>query len=205
MKSAKIRLSEEEQVLVSNGDWILTKNRVLQQITAFLGEMQAEQENWLRLRAPALPASILATTAKVSQGENYLGLPYRVLDYPRCFGPADIFALRTIFWWGHFFSVTLQVAGFWKKETEYALKSAFEELRDADGYICTGTDPWQHHFTPDYYRSVRELKRNEWEKIILEQPFIKLATRHALTDWENTGERLLADYALLVRATGYAD
>lgn len=204
MKSAKIRLSEEEQVLVCNGDWILTKNKVLQQINTYLAAIQEQQADWIRNYANRLPASVLATPAKISQGEQYMGLPYRVLDYPRCFGPTDTFAGRTIFWWGHFFSVTLQLAGQWKKETEVSVISAFSELQEGDVYICTGTDPWQHHFSADYYQSVRSINKDEWEKIILEQAFIKLATRHKLSDWENLGERLLADYGRLIRATGYA-
>ena len=67
MKSAKIRLSEEEQLLVCNGDWILTKNRVLDAVSSFLADLQAEQARWLRDQAPGLPPSILTIPAKVSK------------------------------------------------------------------------------------------------------------------------------------------
>lgn len=204
MKSAKIRLSGEEQLLVCNGDWILTKNRVLDQVSSFLADLQEEQADWIREKAPILPGSVLDVSAKVSKGEQYLGLPYRVLDFPRCFGPSAIFAIRTFFWWGHYFSVTLHLAGHWKKETENSLISSFSAIKDENLYICTGTDPWQHHFTDDYYLPIRSLNHVTWEKIILEQPFIKLSTRQELTAWEQMGERLLSDFGRLIRATGYA-
>jgi hypothetical protein len=49
------------------------------------------------------------------------------------------------------------------------------DIKEENLYICTGTDPWQHHFTDDYYQPVRTLNSAEWEKIILEQAFIKLS------------------------------
>ncbi len=203
MKSAKIRLSEEEQLLVMNGNWILTKNRVLDQVSTFLASLQEEQSDWIRKQAPGLPASVLAIPAKLSKGEQYLGLPYRVLDYPRCFGVVDTFALRTIFWWGHYFTVNLQLAGHWKKETAPSLIAAFTEMQEGNILICTGTDPWQHQLSEDAYRPARAMNREEWEKIILEQAFIKLSARQELSDWEQLGERLLADFGRLIRATGY--
>jgi len=203
MKSAKIRLSEEEQLLVMNGNWILTKNRVLDQVSTFLASLQEEQSDWIRKQAPGLPASVLAIPAKLSKGEQYLGLPYRVLDYPRCFGVVDTFALRTIFWWGHYFTVNLQLAGHWKKETAPSLIAAFTEMQEGNILICTGTDPWQHQLSEAAFRQARAMNREEWEKIILEQAFIKLSARQELSDWEQLGERLLADFGRLIRATGY--
>ena len=41
-----------------------------------------------------LPAEMLFHSPKISKGENYKGLPYVMLDYPRCFGKTDIFAIR---------------------------------------------------------------------------------------------------------------
>lgn len=205
MKSAKIRLSEEEQLLVSNGDWILTKNRVLNQISTFLAALQEEQSHWIRKQASGLPASVLAIPAKLSKGEQYLGLPYRVLDYPRCFGPVDMFVVRTFFWWGHYFTVNLQLSGHWQKETESSLIAAFTEMQEGNVWICTGTNPWQHQLSLDAYRPALAMKREEWEKTVLRQAFIKLSTRHELSDWEQMGERLLADFGRLIRATGYAD
>lgn len=204
MKSAKIRLSEEEQVLVTDGHWILTKNRVLEQIHQFLGEVQQEQESWLQMHAPGFPEAVSAIPPKITKGEQYQGLPYRVLDYPRFFEKTDVFAIRTLFWWGNFFSVTLQLAGKWKAEATDPVLSSFSRLQEAGVYVCSGDDPWQHHFGPDNYTGLRALTQKDWEKIILEQAFIKLSTRHELNGWDNMAKRLLADFHLLIGAAGYA-
>ena len=51
----------------------------------------------------AIPRGENAYSGKISRGENYRGLPYLILDYPAYFSQKDIFAFRTMFWWGHFF------------------------------------------------------------------------------------------------------
>lgn len=205
MKSAKIRLSEEEQNLVMNGDWILTKNRVLEQITGFLASLQLAQAEWIREHESWLPEDVKAIPAKLSKGEQYLGLPYRVLDYPRLFDTEDMFAIRTLFWWGHYFTVNLVLAGKWKLQAVGSLIASYDELQESGLFICTGKDPWIHRISTEHYREIASISKVEWEKLIREQAFVKLTTRHELTEWEHLEERLLGDFVRLVRAAGYGD
>ena len=50
-----------------------------------------------------LPGDIAAIAPKIARGENYLGLPYVMLDYPRYFRPA-IFWQCVVFSGGVIFS-----------------------------------------------------------------------------------------------------
>ena len=204
MKSAKIRLSEEEQNLVMNGDWILTKNRVLDQISSFLAELQLSQSKLISQQA-GLPEELLAIPAKLTKGENYLGLPYRVLDYPRLFGQEDIFAIRTLFWWGHYFTVSLLLGGEWKRKISGTLITAMDQLKVTDHFICNTENHWINDIGPENYRKISELSREAWEKIIHEQTFIRISTRHVLSDWESMEERLLGDFVRLLGATCKGD
>lgn len=158
MKSAKIRLSEEDQNLVMNGDWILTKNRVLEQISSFLATLQLSQSELIKQHFE-LPDAILSIPPKLTKGENYLGLPYRVLDYPRLFGQEDIFAIRILFWWGHYFTVNLLLAGEWKRKSSSALIAAMDQLKETDYFICTGDNPWINELSPENYREINTLDR----------------------------------------------
>src|SRR5712671_4795594 len=111
MNSAKIRLSQAEMELVNNADLILTKNAILKKAYRLLGNLQVEQQKYIMLHPSGLPAKVSASTFKISKGENYKELPYLVLDYPRLFEQENIFAVRTMFWWGNFFSITLHLSG----------------------------------------------------------------------------------------------
>jgi len=95
------------------------KNAIIGKASPFFGELSGIlQERW---RNEAWPEgqqelqAILQVPPRISKGENYKGLPWVVLDYPRCFGRDDVLAVRTLFWWGHYFSVTLHLKGSYKE------------------------------------------------------------------------------------------
>src|SRR5580700_4684754 len=104
MDEAKIRLSVEELELVENAEWILTKNRIIDKVQNLFGILAVKMKT--ELETISLPDEPLQTNPKISKGENYNGLPYVILDYPRLFSKENVFAIRTMFWWGNYFSVT---------------------------------------------------------------------------------------------------
>ena len=98
MNPAKIRLSPNEMELVTNADWILTKNGIMRKAWHLLEGLQEYQKNLVSTYQKELPSEALRIPAKISKGENYRGLPYLVLDYPRFFEKENAFAIRTMFW-----------------------------------------------------------------------------------------------------------
>lgn len=194
MDSAKIMLSPQESELVLRADWILTKNAVLEKVKQLLGRVQ-------RLQIPsiaALPREVVATGAKISKGENYRGLPYLVLDHPRYFDREDILAIRTMFWWGHFFSCTLHLSGRYQAHYAGKIIAAFPLLQQAGFYVCIHPDPWEHHFETGNYAPLAAMTATGFGSIIRNHPFIKLAKKTGLEQWENAEQELPAISAQLV-------
>src|SRR5688572_30214764 len=156
MDSTKIRLSPEEEALITRADWILTKNRIIQKANLLLAALQIEQKKLLDLPGNNFPAELANSSPKISKGENYKGLPYLVLDYPRYFNKEDYFAIRVLFWWGNFFSCTLHLAGSCKEKYEQKIVSSFEFLKTNDFFVCINEDQWEHHFEPVNYLPLHE-------------------------------------------------
>ena len=200
MDATKIRLSPEEEMLVLRGDWILTKNRVMQKAMQMLGDVQLEQKNLLTSYASVLPQEIIQSSPKISRGENYQGLPWLMLDYPRLFNKEDGFAVRTFFWWGHFFSVTLQFSGRYKKLFETNLLHALPALKADEFSGCIQDDPWQHHLEPDNYKSLQSFTTKEWEALIASREFVKIAKTIPLQEWNVAPGKMMKIYSGLVHA-----
>ena len=198
MDSAKIRLSPEEAALVNEGSWILTKNRIIEKVKLLLVSVQ-EKQSELLAGANKLPIEVLQTTPKVSRGENYEGLPYLILDHPRLFDKEDMFAIRTMFWWGHFFSTTIHLSGKYKTAFASGIVSGMDELSSHDVYICRNEDPWQHHFGEDNYISISRLDREEMKRICEAGTFIKLSKKISLKEWNEAEGKLLEDFGLFIR------
>jgi len=191
MNAAKIRLSAKEMELITNADWILTKNGILQKVNQMLGHLQQLQQLHLQSITANFPAAALQSSPKISKGDNYLGLPYQVLDYPRCFHQSDILAVRTLFWWGNFFSITLHLSGEYKKIAETNVIAAFPFLKETGFYYCINDDPWEHHFQENNYQPVAGLNQNGFETAVRSKSFIKLAKKIPLEKWEEAETILL--------------
>lgn len=187
----KLMLSDEEQQLVNNTHWILTKRVILDKVGLLLGELSEQQKTIIENEKGWLPPEVCMSQAKISRGENYLQLPYLILDHPRCFDAENIFAVRTMFWWGNFFSVTLHLSG--KYKTIYQERIC-ERLpgQKQDIFICINENPWQHHFEGDNYTSIKQLSTAHLQGLIYEKQFLKLAIKFPLQQW-NTIPALLQE------------
>lgn len=214
MNQAKIRLSSSEMELVKNADWILTKNGIIQKVKDLFAALRYLQEETLyESLEGVVPEEVLASSSKISAGEQYRGLPWVVLDHPRFFSKTDIMAMRTLFWWGRTFSVTMHLSGVYKNKYEQKIIQSYPQLKAAsdpasagltasDYYICVNTTEWEHHFEEDNYKPVSACSAEEWESIIRGQSFLKLSKRIPLAAWEgpyNITEVLAWHYFSLVK------
>lgn len=197
MDTTKIRLSTEEEALVCRTDWILTKNRVLEKIKIMLASLQTQQQHTFDQLQHCFSQDV-NTTPKISKGENYKGLPYLILDYPRFFNRENVFAIRSFFWWGNFFSTTLQLSGKFKVKYENKLITSFEHLQSLHFHICINEDEWQHHFEADNYLSLHNLSFDRFEEIILQRHFIKLSKKIPIGQLNEIEESLLDNFNQLI-------
>ena len=182
---SKLTLSDEEQQLVNNSDWILTKRNIIDKVYHLFGNLAATMKITIEDGGHQLPAEVIRATAKISNGENYLKLPYVMLDYPRCFDGENIFAVRTMFWWGNFFSMTLQLSGVYKKMFAEHICNNQIRLVQNNFFLCINEDEWHHHFEENNYRSVKQFDEKEFSQVVREKKFIKLSVKFALNEWKN--------------------
>lgn len=198
MDRTKIRLSPEEMALVTRADWILTKNSVIQKAKQLLEVVQTEQQHLLVSYLSMLPDEIINSSPKISKGENYKGLPYLVLDYPRHFTREDVFAIRIFFWWGNFFSGTLHLSGIYKQMYEKKIIGAFNSLKEKEFSVCINVDQWEHHFETDNYLLLNTFNASHFEEMIKQRSFIKLSKKIPLQQWDVAEKKLLKIFSQLI-------
>jgi len=202
---AKVQLSKEEMALVTDPVWILTKNSIMQRAVQLMAELSQRYEPELAglRQMMASSGSLLPANwdkPKIARGENYQGLPYVVLDQPRLFSKEDILAIRTMFWWGHYFMVTLHLKGWMQEMFQRRLSEAAPELAAAGFHIATSGDEWRHELEGDNYRLLQADSIGAGgEKTY---PFIKLSAKCSLDRWNEGPEVLFGSFQTLVRALG---
>lgn len=172
MEFSKIHLSESEVELMQNADVILTKNRVMASMKEMLESLRIELQSFPDGNNSS---EVLVREGKISRGENYKGLPYLILDYPRLASEKGMFFVRCFFWWGNYFSITLQISGLFKERYERQILSHREKLSEYKIFI--GEDPWVHDLNDAGYQTINmgyDPTRNE---------FIKIARSWPLGEW----------------------
>ncbi len=193
----KIRLSEQELELVLNADWILKKNAILVKAKKLLETIAAEMQEELKQKN-IIPTAVINIAPKISKGENYQGLPYLVLDFPRFFEKENIFAIRTFFWWGNFFSITIQLSGIYQQTYSEKILLSKSILEATNFSVCISDDPWEHHFEKSNYESIENLTEKEFSQLILKSSFLKIAKKFPLQQWNEVEEELLMNFKFLI-------
>jgi hypothetical protein len=208
-------LDAEERMLVADPSWIMAKNRIIGKTVAFMAELSGRMQE--RRRAGQVGKSgttepqeglrdaleeIGRIPPKISRGENYKGLPYVVLDYPRCFGKEDVFAIRTLFWWGKYFSVTLHMKGHYKEVFLTVIRDRIALLAGAGFHICVSDDEWRHELEEDNYQSLEGMSAETLETIVQSNAFLKFSSKCPLLYGRATGDALLQLYDTVMQTLG---
>ncbi len=185
LPTSNLKLSAEELHLVSNTEWILTKQKIISAVIQIMSELAEAVTPQVKLHEKQIPAEVVSSSPKIAKGENYKLLPYVMLDYPRCFNKENVFAVRTMFWWGNFFSVTLHLSGSYKMQFENHILSSFNLLQQQHFFIGVNEDEWQHNFTADNYIPAAALSIASATALLSAKPFIKIAVKHPLQQWDS--------------------
>jgi len=199
----KIALSGEELKLVNDTGFILTKRAIIEKVYLLFGQLAQSYVAVVQNNKEKLPQPLLAISPKIAKGENYLQLPYVVLDYPRLYEKENILAVRTMFWWGNFFSITLHLGGSYKTALQQQLADNIAVLQAHDFYICINKDQWQHHFEADNYIAVKDKSAAAIQQIILQQHFIKVSVKFSLQQWNEMPAMLKELFSIIITLVKY--
>ncbi len=195
--NANLEFSKKEYELITNSDFILTKNRIIEKMYALYGMLSEEYKNVLNENVACLPNEIFKIAPKIYKGEQYKNLPYVLLDYPRCFSKTDVFAVRSFFWWGNYFSITLQLSGKYLKTYAQHVFNFLNNEQNADWFFGVNEHAWEHHFEESNYMLFNEIK-NITVADFKQRQFIKIASKLPLEKWEIVEEFYLQHYKKLI-------
>jgi hypothetical protein len=196
MFNTNVELSKNELELVTNSEFILTKNRIIEKVYKMFGLLSESYKIKLNSFVSCLPEEVFMFSPKIYKGENYLNLPYVMMDHPRVFLKEDVFAIRSFFWWGNYFSITLQLSGKYLQAFKSKIESNLDTVNTAGYFICINENKWQHHFEETNYKPLNEI---ESLQEMFNQPFIKIACKHSLTEWDKATIFFESNYAAMLR------
>lgn len=182
-------LTEKEARYLTDTDFLRTKAAIYHKTDKLLAVVQESLQEYIQRQKPAFGSEVLIRGGKISRGENYRQLPYHVLDYPRCFLTDNIFALRTMVWWGNHLSLTLHLAGDSLSSYLPRIQSGLELLRQWDWQVCIGSDPWQYVQESYYYRPALQWSEHDWPGWVEQRNFCKFSEFLTVAQWDQLPEK----------------
>ena len=191
-------LTPEEAALVTSTHFIRLKNGAMEKVVKMMGELQESLQEWEKGADFPFEEHWKHAGGKISKGEQYKALPWVMLDYPRYFRKEEIFAFRTMFWWGHYISATLHLSGGVKERFNTALEYAYDDLKAGNFQVYMQEDPWEHDFENGNYCFIKDLSFSDWKKLISRNDFIKLAKRFEIGQWGEVISGVVKAYAMLL-------
>src|SRR4029079_9746510 len=152
-QGTKITFSDAELNAILQPDFFYIKYSAMQKVM----ELLSETERMLReiiVQYPFISSHTNIESPKIFRGENYRKLPYMVLDYPRAFSAENIFAFRTMFWWGKEFSFTLHLQHASLEHFRNVIIKNISSLEGKQFYYSVNKTPWEYHFEEDNYKAL---------------------------------------------------
>ena len=198
MDSSKVQLSEQEMDLVSGPGFILMKNGIITKVYECYGILAENMKAITSEGKNRLPEDALVLTPRISRGENYQGLPYVMLDYPRLFSTEHVFAIRTFFWWGKSFNITLHLKGRYQGMFSESLEKNLAMLKNSGFYISHTKDEWDHDILGAGYISLQQVTEEEFRAKLLSDGFIKIGTTFPIHQWNQATAILTAAFKQLI-------
>jgi len=197
MSKANVSLSAEELGLVSTTHWIELKQGIMDKVGTIFSGASGDINNVFMESGIQDKYSLPLTTPKISKGEQYRGFPYMVLDYPRIFEGRDVFSLRTFFWWGHFFSVSIHLSGRYKSVfLTGKTGSAFHLPQDI--FFCVHESPWHQYFGEGNFIPADKMQIREIFSVMENREFIRFAQKIELTQWNDLPDLLKIAYGRII-------
>ncbi len=179
------------------------KPGILKKAEAQLTLLKESIELLLPEYASALPAEANIQKWQIARGENHKNFPFISLDIPQYFSKTEMFAFRTLFWWGHYLGFALILKG--EKLPDYIKRLI--ELKNGeewnDVYFSTAQTPWE--WDMESCKKTQETKDDTIEEIISRIQYLKLCRvfplddpRFIQLDWAKEGAtsfKILAEVA----------
>ncbi len=171
-------------------DLIHAETKVQSLLESCSNEIRAKLEDVLPSNS-----ALLKSAAKTTRGNNFLGYPWTIIDFPRSFEADGFLALRTLCLRGHCFSITLHLSGETFKRYADRITQRLHEI-PSDYFISINADEWMHIIDEKNYVPLNDKKINLSQEI-RKSNYLKIARKISFEDAEKLPTQV-AEAALLL-------
>ncbi len=177
--------------ILKNQDFLLTKKKISEKVVAVLAETEAGLKTVISKTKFEFPEGTFLKSGKISKGEQYQGLPYWILDFPRKFDEGKTFSFRFMVWWGNELSFSFQLG------KEYATKLNIQAF-PSDYFFCVNNTPWEYHFEENNYVPILSLSPQAVTNQLSNHNFLKIAKKSPLDQLDEFSDQAISFFETVI-------
>lgn len=174
--------SSHEMEMLTHVEVFLQKPGLMKKAERYLTALGEEMIHELAQSKILFPPDTKLEKVQLTRGENHKGFPYLSLDIPQKFSKTEMFAYRTLFWWGHYLGFSLILKGEDLPRYTKNLLNEKEDPRLSDVYLAAAPTPWEWSATDKNFKKICETSGEELQKVIEAVEYIKLVRFHPMND-----------------------
>lgn len=191
----KLLFKNEEVSLISNAEFLLDKNKILEKIAQELSLSGKKLAVEIEHSYPKINSQFTKLPPKISSGEKYHDLPYLVMDYPRHFDARKTFSYRILFLWGRYFNFSLHLGS-----DLIDLDALLNHLNASNSpvYLSLHDNPWEHYLEEHNFKIGSLVTFDELSKQLKQNKFVKIVHRVGFDEIESLPDLCIQMFGLLI-------
>jgi hypothetical protein len=179
--ASKIMLSDDELLFLQQTQPFALKAAVTEKVYEFLAIAKAGIAGINEQNTFIFPKGTDTVSGKISKGENYKGLPYFVLDFPKLFNTENIFAFRVMLWWGNYWSVHLHLSGTSWQLYRTAVYQNIGKIAGENFYLNTSDEEWNYEMNESNFLPINEANIEAIKDRIQSLGYLRLSAKTAIS------------------------
>jgi len=196
--ASKLMLSDDELFFLQQTQPFALKAAITEKVYSFLAETKAGIAHINEQNKFIFPEGTDTVSGKISKGENYKGLPYYVLDFPKLFSSENIFSFRIMLWWGNYWSVHIHLSGKSWQQYQTAIRQNISKIADRDFYLNIAEDEWTYEMNESNYLPITQNNIQEVRERLNTQRYLRLSAKTTFSN-EFPSDSILHHYSTIMQ------
>ena len=174
VRPAHLPLTDTERRLLQDTTFFPAKAAIAEKVKQWLTELRDALRTEMASGCFLAPEGTDVQQGQLVKGEHLLDFPYHYLDCPKYFSQGEMFAYRTLVWWGHHVVFALILQGEHLARYKANLLAAYDQLADRGLSLLMTDTPWEWRQGDAYLLPLLRRNRDVVEAALAGRPFLKL-------------------------------
>jgi len=177
-----LQFTHEEAALMADQHFFLAKAQIMTKVRRLLADTHASLKEEFASAVLVTPPDFDPANCHIVKGEHLESFPYQYLDYPKHFHDSNVFAFRTLFWWGHHVVCAVMLEGEGIKQHKARIVDRFHQLAGQGLELSLAPTLWEWKRGEGYTLPITHDRKAQIAAVLAERSFVKIVRFLPFTD-----------------------